>query len=447
MPGAHPWNLIFYAVGTWRELEAVVDCYRLEYTPEDKTLLHLECPDCPLPTGLQPTWPAITWNTDLAKNGHYWRGLALAGDALVMGRPRPDLDPWAFDAQVAGTPVLVLDGERKISELVAATVDGDVAADREIRRTAHDADVVGRHMLERLTAIVAGDTDTPVPVKAAEPPESTDPELPEMSASEQFERVETVPPLVEPVYCYRRDELAAHESHISVVIPHRNRGAEHFPRLLAALRPQLRAVDEIIVSDQQSDAGVFEELLQFCQVEKLKLVSCPKPESASWSIGACKNAGLQAATGELVVFLDLDLVPCPRYIDSLEYLFFKGKFDLVIPVCQEERTDNFRYASGCLLAPRPALLGVHGFDEAYQGWGSEDIDLCWRLERAGLKKAVSPEAISAHQPHEPDPHKFVFGPGNQARCQARMAGEDLGPVNPEGMTDYTVMHDPAEDGL
>jgi mycofactocin system glycosyltransferase len=56
--------------------------------------------------------------------------------------------------------------------------------------------------------------------------------------------------------------------------------------------------------------------------------------------------------------------------------------------------------SAALLARRAALLGEGGFDESMQV--AEDVDLCWRLERAGWRLRYEPAAHVAHD------HRVAF---------------------------------------
>ena len=45
------------------------------------------------------------------------------------------------------------------------------------------------------------------------------------------------------------------------------------------------------------------------------------------------------------------------------------------------------------------LQQVGGFDENFTGWGLEDIELAYRLHRAGARFVYEPEAASYHQAH------------------------------------------------
>ncbi len=63
-------------------------------------------------------------------------------------------------------------------------------------------------------------------------------------------------------------------------------------------------------------------------------------------------------------------------------------------------------SGACFLVRRPALEGVGGFDESYFMY-AEDVDLCWRLGRAGWSIAYAPAAEVTHlQGRSTDRHPY-----------------------------------------
>lgn len=85
-------------------------------------------------------------------------------------------------------------------------------------------------------------------------------------------------------------------------------------------------------------------------------------------------------------------------IDSLGYPFCRGRiFDKVeADTGQYEEPMEVFWASGAALCIRPALYKrLKGFDEDYFAH-MEEIDLCWRLKRAGYKIGVIPSSVVFH---------------------------------------------------
>ncbi|MEV6767681.1 mycofactocin biosynthesis glycosyltransferase MftF [Nocardia sp. NPDC051030] len=137
---------------------------------------------------------------------------------------------------------------------------------------------------------------------------------------------------------------------------------------------------------------------------------------------AARNFGLRAAATEFVAFLDPDVVPRTGWLEVMLGHFSDPKVALVAPrilAMDPDSTVLARYEhtrgslhrgrresavqahgpvpyvpSTALLVRRLALLGEGGFDESMPAGG--DIDLCWRLDRAGWRLRYEPAARVAH---------------------------------------------------
>ena len=77
----------------------------------------------------------------------------------------------------------------------------------------------------------------------------------------------------------------------------------------------------------------------------------------------------------------------------------KGFEDLKGKKSAQSLTSNF----GALATEAGAeLVGTNGFDESMSGWGSEDKELCARLENAGIRRqTLLFAAIACHLAHPP----------------------------------------------
>lgn len=69
-------------------------------------------------------------------------------------------------------------------------------------------------------------------------------------------------------------------------------------------------------------------------------------------------------------------------------------------------------------APTALIREVGGFDEAYRSWGAEDVDLAYRLHRAGARVVLAREARSMHCPH---PKSYEDNMASAARNYAYFA--------------------------
>ena len=105
------------------------------------------------------------------------------------------------------------------------------------------------------------------------------------------------------------------ETTLSVVIPVLNE-ADYIADLLVALAQQTYLPDEISVADAGSTDGTVE----IAEQHGASIVRGGLP-----AVG--RNAGAAAATGDLILFLDADVLPAPRFIETILREFLQAKLD------------------------------------------------------------------------------------------------------------------------
>jgi hypothetical protein len=127
---------------------------------------------------------------------------------------------------------------------------------------------------------------------------------------------------------------------------------------------------------------------------------------------------MEAATGEIVAYLDDDAYPDPDWLTYLADAFLKtphvgiggpnlapsgdGRIaDCVAnapggPVHVLLSDEVAEHIPGCNMAfRRPAIMAIHGFDPQFRVAG-DDVDLCWRLQAQGGTLGFSPAAMVWH---------------------------------------------------
>jgi GT2 family glycosyltransferase len=222
---------------------------------------------------------------------------------------------------------------------------------------------------------------------------------------------------------------------VSAIVPTKNRPAllvEAVRGLLAQTVP----VNELIVVDQSHDDRGWRRLSAMVAAEpasrrpRLDYVLDPTITGAA----AARNAGLDRATGDILLCCDDDVVADRRVVERLlahyqiapDYaglapvitnypppsrahrlhrrLFYLGPF-------HDERQPVYwfwrRYAkptrvpvrmfTGAMMSFRRSALGSLRHDARYRGASiGEDIDLCWALWRRGARLAIATDARIVH---------------------------------------------------
>jgi len=89
---------------------------------------------------------------------------------------------------------------------------------------------------------------------------------------------------------------------------------------------------------------------------------------------------------------------CGGFIDRIGYPFTRGRvFDTMEPDHSQydDARDVFWATGAALMLRRSALDEVGALDEQFE-MHMEEIDLCWRLQRAGYRVRVAPESVVYH---------------------------------------------------
>lgn len=235
---------------------------------------------------------------------------------------------------------------------------------------------------------------------------------------------------------------------VSVVIPSYNAGPQ-LRRLLTSLAHcGLDAGDslEAVVVDDGSTDGT-EDLLDGLAA-RFELTYLFLPRTTASGRAAARNAGIEKASGEVLVMVDADQIVEPDFI-AAHTRYHRLRTDLVVVgprrdlgdgaydderlarefstaampavVGRDDReqiiaefSENFNNLATCWhlmfscnsSVRREHLLAVGGFDEAFLGWGLEDSELGYRLRRRGLTFAYNPAAVVYQRGRQVTPEMF-----------------------------------------
>jgi GT2 family glycosyltransferase len=206
--------------------------------------------------------------------------------------------------------------------------------------------------------------------------------------------------------------------------------------------------DEIIVVDANSAEPTLDLLKKLSDEGKIKLLHSTAAGNRSHN----RNLGAFAAKNSILLFVDGDMVLCPNALQVLRAAHAKGKAVAYIgpkhnmhysdvhsslfsgisqaqyvellqtedgrkqimnnPMFHDERLEHFQnvdlepffwmhFYTGASSVEKDVFEAVGGFDESFTTWGSEDVDLGYRIAQKGIIEFL-PQFCSIHIPHQKD---------------------------------------------
>ena len=195
---------------------------------------------------------------------------------------------------------------------------------------------------------------------------------------------------------------------ISVVVCSCN-GARTIRNTLEGLRKLDYPDFEVIVVDD----GSTDSTPSIAQDYEVHLIS-----TKNRGLSNARNTGLDAATGEIVAYIDDDAYPDPHWLKFLALIFMNTNHvgvggpnvappdDGLIADCIANAPGNpshvlltddlAEHIPGCNMAFRKdALQAINGFDPRFRTAG-DDVDICWRLQERGWTLGFSHGAMNWH---------------------------------------------------
>ena len=223
---------------------------------------------------------------------------------------------------------------------------------------------------------------------------------------------------------------------LSVVIASKDR-AGFLARALDSLAAQTGAPEfEIVVADNGSSDGTPAVVAQRQNGGlQLSRVFVPEPNR-----GKARNAGVAAATGRIVVFVDDD-VELPQHFLAAHFRAHAGAVPVAasgpilnVPDYGSHAKPSFANYSGAYFCTcnvslsRAAFEAAGGFDEDFDLYGWEDTELGLRLRRRGLRRAFAWDAYLYHikPPSTETLDTVLIKTKERARMAARFLQKDAG---------------------
>jgi GT2 family glycosyltransferase len=184
---------------------------------------------------------------------------------------------------------------------------------------------------------------------------------------------------------------------------------------MKSIKSQTVLPDEVIIVDNNSDKDYISKLLdeEFpfdIRLIRMKYEGFDKRSKA-------RNAGFSLCT-EYVTFLDGDSFPENDMIEVLQSILKERPKSVICGYRNEIILDDItrksivfsgnislykkakftEMYSQCMTLDKTLITNL--FDETFRGWGWEDTELCYRLEKQGFDLILSPKLIINHFFHE-----------------------------------------------
>jgi GT2 family glycosyltransferase len=195
---------------------------------------------------------------------------------------------------------------------------------------------------------------------------------------------------------------------VSVVVCSYN-GARTIGETLAALQHLVYPNYEVIVVDD----GSTDQTSAIAYRYNVRLI-----RTENNGLSAARNQGMNAATGEIVAYIDDDAYPDPHWLSYLVSCFQRTEHagmggpniapagDGAIADCIANAPGGPKHVllsdqvaehiPGCNMAyRREKLLAIGGFDSRFRVAG-DDVDICWRLQERGWTIGFAPTALVWH---------------------------------------------------
>lgn len=199
---------------------------------------------------------------------------------------------------------------------------------------------------------------------------------------------------------------------ITVVIPTYNR-LPILAKCLQALNIQDfdQSYDVIVVDDGSTDDTIPWLTQTSDQLPHLRWL-----QQKHLGPAAARNLGVTQAQGEMIVFIDSDLVVTPTFLQTHWQTWQRAKqrlghdrlftYGLVINTAnfEEPTTEPYKvtdysaayFATGNVMIPQHWLKRAGLFDPQFSLYGWEDLELGVRLKQLGLQLIKAPEAVGYH---------------------------------------------------
>ncbi len=205
---------------------------------------------------------------------------------------------------------------------------------------------------------------------------------------------------------------------VSIITPHKD-DQERLTGLFLSLKEQTFNLDEVewIVVDDGSSGKLPDWLSRPIAQSGLSVRLVELGENRGRA--AARNAGIRASSGEIVVFLDADMIAERQWLEYMVRAVDKTGSVIVGRLQSHPELKNSAFlkyyhsrgaakhkrgakvpgkyfVASTSALPSQMVKAVDGYDESFSSWGGEDLELGLRLEKAGASFYFEPKSLVYH---------------------------------------------------
>jgi len=111
-----------------------------------------------------------------------------------------------------------------------------------------------------------------------------------------------------------------------------------------------------------------------------------------FNLAKARNLGVAAATSPWLLLTDADVLVAPEFSEAVQPLLQPGVYLRPEAAAVE--------LSGTMIVAHGDLAEIGGYDEVFEGWGSEDLDVMMRLDLTGRRAGSFPGRLVTGMPHD-----------------------------------------------
>lgn len=201
---------------------------------------------------------------------------------------------------------------------------------------------------------------------------------------------------------------------ISIIYAYRNRDLARVKASLDSLALQTNTNFEVRFVDYGSELNIANEMKELVLSYSFAQYFYVNTAKMLWNKSKALNFGIKMASNEYIFIADVDIIFSP---DTVNFLIKNAKPTFVhlfrLNYLSKEESQKLYQSfaindlkvkhsgnvNGLVLASKSAFYKVHGFDEFFHFYGSEDVDLYERFKNAGFEIIQHEETLFYHNWH------------------------------------------------